>query len=186
MDNNELMRMEIKKQVDEIRMGIQQNVIMQIKKAMSDNHEFMRKASMEAINRTVNEGKELSLGVLTKKYLELESKVIEIQHHSNPYVLSEHVRNVENRVQEQGQDINTLKNKIRKVEDTRLMDAEISAEEVKKLYSLSGCTHTEMAKYLNVDKSRFYQILNGNETKPDLKRLNDMKRYLEEKIDANT
>ena len=57
MDNNELMRMEIRKQVDEIRMGIQQNVIMQIKKAMTDNQEFMRKASMEAIYRTVNEGK---------------------------------------------------------------------------------------------------------------------------------
>ena len=170
MDNNELMRMEIRKQVDEIRMGIQQNVIMQIKKAMMDNQEFMRKASMEAIYRTV----------------ELESKVIEIQHHSNPYVLSEHLRNVENRVEQQGQDINTLKNKIRKVENTRLMDAEISADEVKKLYVLSGCTHTEMAKYLNIDKSRFYQVLNGNETKTDLKRLNDLKRYFEDKIDART
>ena len=186
MDSNEMIKFEIKKQIDEIRMGIQQNVILQIKKAMTDNQEFMRKASMEAINRTINEGKELILGVLTKKYLELESKVIEIQHHSNPYVLSEHLRNVENRVAKQGQEINGLKAKVRKVENTRLMDAEITADEVKKLYVLSGCTHTEMARFLNVDKSRFYQILNGNETKPDLKRLNEMKKYFEAKIDANT
>ena len=55
MDSNEMIKFEIKKQIDEIRMGIQQNVVMQIKKAMMDNQEFMRKASMEAINRTIND-----------------------------------------------------------------------------------------------------------------------------------
>ena len=39
-----------------------------------------------------------------------------------------------------------------------------------------------MAKFLNVDRSRFYQILNGQETNVDWVRRNKLKRYFLKKI----
>jgi metal-dependent hydrolase (beta-lactamase superfamily II) len=185
MEGQELIKYEVKQRVDEIRDGIDKNVMMQIKQAMLKNQEFLRTASIEANNRMINDDKVMNSAQLTKKLLELDSKVTTMQYHSDPYVLSDKVNKLHQRMENMVNEINALSNRMTRNEDS-LVDAEIKAEDVKKLYVLSGCTHVEMSKYLNVDKSRFYQILNGYEKKPDLRRLNLMKRYFENKINATS
>ena len=184
MENTELIKYEVKKGIDEIRSGIDQNVNNQIRTAILKTQEFLRTAAVEANNRMVNENKVLNSAQLTKKVMDIDSKIHTMQYQADPYVLSDKVNKLHQRMENMVNEINTLANRMTKYEDS-LVDSEIKAEDVKKLYILSGCTHMEMSKYLNVDKSRFYQILNGYEKKPDLRRLNMMKRYFENKINAS-
>jgi metal-dependent hydrolase (beta-lactamase superfamily II) len=185
VENQEFIKYEVKQRVDEIRNGIDNNVCLQIKKAILNNQEFLRSAAIEANNRVVNEDKVLNNAQLSKKLCELDSKVETMQYHSDPYIISEKVNKLCEEIDKINHQLLNIFNRMRKNENT-LLDAEIKAEDVKKLYVLSGCTHFEMSKYLNIDKSRFYQILNGHEKKPDLRRLNIMKRYFEDKINAVT
>ena len=57
MENTELIKYEVKKGIDEIRSGIDQNVNNQIRSAILKTQEFLRSAAVEANNRMVNENK---------------------------------------------------------------------------------------------------------------------------------
>jgi len=78
MEEQELIKYEVKQRVDEIKNGIDKNVMLQIKQAILKNQEFLRSASIEANNRMINDDKVMNSAQLTKKLLELDSKVCNI------------------------------------------------------------------------------------------------------------
>ena len=66
------------------------------------------------------------------------------------------------------------------------MDTSITSEELKNLYASSGYSHLEVAKFLKVEPSRFYQIINGQEKNPDYVRRSKLKKYFSAKINADS
>jgi plasmid maintenance system antidote protein VapI len=118
--------------------------------------------------------------------MEHDTSIKEIQYRSNPYVLSENVRMMGERLERVEQKINEIVNKIEEFESSKFLDTSITSEELKGLYASSGYSHTEVAKFLKVEPSRFYQIINGQEKNPDYVRRAKLKKYFLKKINADS
>lgn len=179
-------RLLVAKMFNEFRDGVDMNVSQQIKTAMQRNESFFKAAALKANEETLVDGKELGLAVITKRLLEMESKVIGMKHTADPYVLSEKVMQLESRVDGLLARLNKIDQRVEEMRVGKFLDTSITSEELKALYNASKCTHIEVAQFLDVDPSRFYQILNGQEKNIDYKRRQNLKDYFMEKIDAKS
>jgi arsenate reductase-like glutaredoxin family protein len=183
--NLEQTRLDLIRMIDDFKVGIQRNLIDQIKEAMRKNEIFLIKAAVEANNRQIDSAKACDLNQLTKRVMEHDTSIKEIQYRSNPYVLSETVRILSDRCERMEQSLNQVKNKMEEFETTKFLDTSITSEELKSLYASSGYSHTEVAKFLKVEPSRFYQIINGQEKNPDYIRRSKLKKFFMRKINAS-
>jgi hypothetical protein len=179
-------RLLVTKMFNEFRDGVDMNVSQQIKTAMQRNESFFKAAALKANEETLVDGKELGLAVVTKRLLEMESKVIGMKHTADPYVLSEKVMQLESRVDGLLARLNKIDQRVEEMRVGKFLDTSITSEELKALYNASKCTHIEVSQFLDVDPSRFYQILNGQEKNIDYKRRQNLKDYFMEKIDAKS
>lgn len=184
MNKEQVEKMEVYKLFEEFKRGAEMNVNMQVKKAILECDEYILSAAIKANERTVSEEREMSLGSLTKKVIEMDSKLVEMKHSSNPYVLAQKVINLNEMVERVRQDLNNLTTKYEEMRKGKFLDTSITSEELKLMYNASGCNHIEVAKFLEIDPSRFYQILNGQEKNIDYKRRSDLKEYFKDKINA--
>lgn len=180
--NMDDIRLELRKKFDDFRTGAEKNVSLQIKKAMEETDIFFKKAAKEALDRGVLEGEELDIKVISKMVMENSSKLIEIKHHSNPYLLFHEMQEIKNRLEEFNTRLNSIQVQIDSMSTGKYVDTSISVDELKTLYNTSNCTHLEMANFLNVETSHFYHILNGKEKNPDHIRRNKLKNYFLKKI----
>jgi len=184
--NLEQMKLDMHRKFDEINFGIQKNVIHQINKAMQNNEIFLIKAAVEANKRQIESAKACNLNQLTKRVMEHDTLIKEVQYRSNPYVLSETVRILTDRLERAEKTVNELRNRVDLFESTKFLDTSITSEELKNLYASSGYSHLEVAKFLKVEPSRFYQIINGQEKNPDYVRRSKLKKYFSAKINADS
>ena len=184
--NMDMIMTDMHRKFDDLRAGIQRNVVDQIKTAMQKNEIFLIKAAVEANKRQIESAKECNLNQLTKRVMEHDTSIKEIQYRSNPYVLSESVRMMGERLERVEQKINEIVNKIEEFESSKFLDTSITSEELKGLYASSGYSHTEVAKFLKVEPSRFYQIINGQDKNPDYVRRAKLKKYFLKKINADS
>ena len=58
----------------------------------------------------------------------------------------------------------------------------IEASELKTLYSKASISPDEVGKHFNIDRSLVYNIINGKEANPNLKRRHQFKQYFLKKI----
>ena len=179
-------RLQMQKMFNEFRDGIDMNIIQQIKTAIQRNESFFKAAVIKGNTEIIEEGKELDSKILTKKLLELESKVTSMAHHADPYVLANRVIQLEARLDGLQTRLNKIDQRVEEMRVGKFLDTSITSEELKALYNASKCTHIEVAQFLDVDPSRFYQILNGQEKNIDFKRRQNLKDYFMEKIDAKS
>jgi hypothetical protein len=184
--NMDMIMTDMHRKFDDLKTGIQRNVVDQIKLAMQKNEIFLIKAAVEANKRQIDSAKECNLNQLTKRVMEHDTSIKEIQYRSNPYVLSENVRMMSDRLERVEQKINEIVNKIEEFESSKFLDTSITSEELKGLYASSGYSHTEVSKFLKVEPSRFYQIINGQEKNPDYVRRAKLKKYFLKKINADS
>lgn len=181
------LKYELTKMIQDVSRGLEQRTSTAIKSAMQRNEDFFFKACIKANQREIDEGQELDNKQLTKQILEAKNDIIDLKRRSNPYVLSEQFRNLGQQFEDLKQELNFIKKTLSKINSDKMLDTTITPKELKGLYAQSGCSHDEMARYLNVDKSRFYQILNGDEKTVDWVRINKLKSYFLKKIhDAST
>ena len=179
-------RLQMQKMFNEFRDGIDMNIIQQIKTAIQRNESFFKAAVIKGNTEIIEEGRELDSKILTKKLLELESKVTSMAHHAAPYVLANRVIQLEARLDGLQTRLNKIDQRVEEMRVGKFLDTSITSEELKALYNASKCTHIEVAQFLDVDPSRFYQILNGQEKNIDFKRRQNLKDYFMEKIDAKS
>ena len=109
-----------------------------------------------------------------------------MSHHADPYVLADRVIQLEARLDALQARLNKIDQRVEEMRVGKFLDTSITSEELKALYNASKCTHIEVAQFLDVDPSRFYQILNGQEKNVDYKRRQNLKDYFMEKIDAKS
>ena len=178
----QVINMELTKRQVDFEKRFESRIAVQVKQAVQNCEDFIYKQVLKVNERTCKEGTELSNAVLTKRLCEVETQLIDLKRNSNPYVLSEQVRQLHEKFNTAIAEFNYIKKKQDELDCDKFKDTSITPEELRQLYSSSGCSQTEMAKFLNVDRSRFYQILNGQETNVDWVRRNKLKRYFLKKI----
>ena len=182
VNDMQVINMELTKRHVEFEKRFEARINVTVKQAIQNCEDYIHKQVMKVNERTCKEGKELSNAVLTKRVCDSEAQIIDLKRHSNPYVLSEQVRQLHEKVNTVIAELNYIRSRQNIMDSDKFIDTSITPEELRKLYASSGCSQGEMAKFLNVDKSRFYQIINGQETNVDWVRRNKLKRYFLKKI----
>ena len=182
VNDMQVINMELTKRHVDFEKRFESRINVIVKQAIQNCEDYIHKQVMKVNERTCKEGTELSNAVLTKRVCDSEAQIIDLKRHSNPYVLSEQVRQLHEKVNTVIAELNYIRTRQNIMDSDKFIDTSITPEELRKLYSSSGCSQGEMAKFLNVDRSRFYQILNGQETNVDWVRRNKLKRYFLKKI----
>tara|TARA_R110002012_G_scaffold60864_3_gene159436 strand:- start:704 stop:1279 length:576 start_codon:yes stop_codon:yes gene_type:complete len=182
INDMQVINMELTKRHVDFEKRFEARINVTVKQAIQNCEDYIHKQVMKVNERTCKEGKELSNAVLTKRVCDSEAQIIDLKRHSNPYVLSEQVRQLHEKVNTVIAELNYIRSRQNIMDSDKFIDTSITPEELRKLYASSGCSQGEMAKFLNVDKSRFYQIINGQETNVDWVRRNKLKRYFLKKI----
>ena len=182
VNDMQVINMELTKRHVDFEKRFEARINVTVKQAIQNCEDYIHKQVMKVNERTCREGTELSNAVLTKRVCDSEAQIIDLKRHSNPYVLSEQVRQLHEKVNTVIAELNYIRTRQNIMDSDKFIDTSITPEELRKLYSSSGCSQGEMAKFLNVDRSRFYQILNGQETNVDWVRRNKLKRYFLKKI----
>tara|TARA_R110000824_G_scaffold40296_3_gene121003 strand:- start:390 stop:935 length:546 start_codon:yes stop_codon:yes gene_type:complete len=176
---------EVKKFQNDFEQRFIHRINMQVKQAIKENEDFIYKQLIKVNTGKLEANKVMTSDEMNKKVLHMELQIMELKRQSNPYVLGVQVRDLSLKLERTNGEIKALKKRQDKIDTDSLLDTSITPEELKRMYASSGCTQTEMARFLNIDKSRFYQILNGKETNVDWSRRNGLKRYFQERISKN-
>ena len=119
--------------------------------------------------------------------MELYSEIANLKIKSNNYILAEKIAQQNHRLDVFSSKLVYIDKSIEKLISDKYIESDISNDELKVLYSKSQCSPDEVSKFLCVDKSRFYQILDGKESdKNNLKRKHDLKQFFLKKIYENS
>tara|TARA_R110002020_G_scaffold176568_7_gene368912 strand:+ start:6549 stop:7112 length:564 start_codon:yes stop_codon:yes gene_type:complete len=184
MENIKIMN-EINKLFNNFEKKFIARVNVQVKQAVEQNEDFITKSLININKQSASSTEPLDIKSLTQRLLRLEGQVIELKRTSKPYALGVQVRDMFHKFQKLSSDMNEIIRRQDVIDTETFLDTSISPEQLKKLYVSSNSTATELAKIMNIDKSRVYQIINGQEKNKDWVRINKMKRFFLKRIKDN-
>jgi len=152
-----------------------------VEQVLHSSREFHIETKKKAIENITVQGP-LSVDQLTQLYRQLMIDINDIKSNSSNYALYDQMQVVSKQFQEMQKDYNWIKKTLEGMVSDKYIEHGIKAEELEKLYLLSGCSPDEVAKFLHVGKEMFYNILNGKEARPNEKRKHDLKQFLMQRI----
>jgi hypothetical protein len=185
MDIN--IKAEIHKHIQSFEKAVEQRIATTVKKCIADSEKYHISQHLKALQTLQENQVELNCSQLTKKYMELYSEIANLKIKSNNYILAEKIAQQNHRLDVFSSKLGYIDKSIEKLISDKYIESDISNDELKVLYSKSQCSPDEVSKFLCVDKSRFYQILDGKESdKNNLKRKHDLKQFFLKKIYENS
>lgn len=152
-----------------------------IEQVLAKSMDFHIQTKKKAIENITVDGP-LSVDQLTQLYRQLMIDINDIKSNSTNYALYDQMQVFSKQFQQMQTDYNWIKKTLEGMVSDKYIEYGIKAEELEKLYLLSGCSPDEVAKFLHVGKEMFYNILNGKEARPNEKRKHDLKQFLMQRI----
>ena len=152
-----------------------------IEQVLAKSMDFHIQTKKKAIEDITVQGP-LSVDQLTQLYRQLMIDINDIKSNTTNYALYDQMQVVSKQFQQMQTDFNCMKKTLEGMVSDKYIEHGIKADELEKLYLLSGCSPDEVAKFLHVGKDMFYNILNGKEVRPNEKRKHDLKQFLMQRI----
>jgi len=152
-----------------------------IEQVLAKSMDFHIQTKKKAIENITVDGP-LSVDQLTQLYRQLMIDINDIKSNSTNYALYDQMQVFSKQFQQMQTDYNWIKKTLEGMVSDKYIEYGIKADELEKLYLLSGCSPDEVAKFLHVGKEMFYNILNGKEARPNEKRKHDLKQFLMQRI----
>lgn len=149
--------------------------------AVSKSEQVFHAQALKAMNEQVDLNKSFSNEALSKAFVQLKADIQTVKNASHNYLLSEAIKNISLNVEKLGREVSIVRSQLDNITSDKMIEI-VETEDLKVLYSKSGASPDEMAKFCNCDKSNWYLILNGKESKPDLLRRHRVKQYFLKKI----
>tara|TARA_Y100000588_G_C14239140_1_gene918603 strand:+ start:1070 stop:1660 length:591 start_codon:yes stop_codon:yes gene_type:complete len=152
-----------------------------IEQVLAKSMDFHIQTKKKAIEDITVDGP-LSVDQLTQLYRQLMIDINDIKSNTTNYALYDQMQVVSKQFQQMQTDFNCMKKTLEGMVSDKYIEHGIKADELEKLYLLSGCSPDEVAKFLHVGKEHLYNILNGKEARPNEKRKHDLKQFLMQRI----
>lgn len=123
----------------------------------------------------------LTIEQLSALYTSLKLAFEEVRLSNDNYALYDQMNRVIKELDLMKNRLTKIESKQKEIDDgEKYIDSEITADELKKLYDESKLSPDKVAKYFNISKPTFYNVIKCNDS--DLKRRQELKNYLEQAI----
>ena len=175
-------KMDMAKQMSSLNNAIDSRIATCVKSEVSRSEKFYQSNFMQALEKQIDIKGELDSAQLSKLYKEIRQEIDNIKNQSHNFLLSQQLERQHEIFQELSTRFSVMEKQMNQILSSSYVESEIPDQELKELYNKSNCSPDEMATFLKLDRTRFYQILNGKEVQPNLKRRHEIKQYFLKKI----
>ena len=159
--------------------SIDSRIATTVKTEIANSIEFQVNNHLKAI-QNISVDKALTVDQLTRLYQDVYQALQDLKLNTNGYGLYEQMQQLNNAFQSTRSELQGVSNNVEKLINNKYIEAEITKEQLKALYDQTECTADELSKFLKVSIPEAYNILNCK--RKDLKKRNELKLYLEKKL----
>lgn len=183
MDNIELamgtLEAKMAKSLKSISDSIDSRIATTVKTEIANSIEFQVNNHLKAI-QNISVDKALTVDQLTRLYQDVYQALQDLKLNTNGYGLYEQMQQLNNAFQSTRSELQGVSNNVEKLIQNKYIEAEITKEQLKALYDQTGSTADELSRFLKVSIPEAYNIMNCK--RKDLKQRNELKLYLEKKL----
>jgi uncharacterized protein YidB (DUF937 family) len=183
MDNIEMamgtLEAKMAKSLKTISDSIDSRIATTVKTEIANSIEFQVNNHLKAI-QNISVDKALTVDQLTRLYQDVYQALQDLKLNTNGYGLYEQMQQLNNAFQSTRSELQGVSNNVEKLINNKYIEAEITKEQLKALYDQTGSTADELSRFLKVSIPEAYNIMNCK--RKDLKQRNELKLYLEKKL----
>lgn len=181
--NNEIqfVRMDMRKELANVQKSIDDRISNVVKSEVLKSEKMFQAQFLKSFNEQIELGKKLDNGQLTKMVTQLAGDIATIKNTSNNFLLGESMKNVFSEIEKINRKIQIISNQIDGLLGDRYIEI-VEPSELKTLYSKANISPDEVGRHFSIDRSLVYNILNGKESNPNIKRRHLFKQYFIKKI----
>lgn len=159
--------------------SIDSRIATTVKTEIANSIEFQVNNHLKAI-QNISVDKALTVDQLTRLYQDVYQALQDLKLNTNGYGLYEQMQQLNNAFQSTRSELQGVSNNVEKLINNKYIEAEITKEQLKALYDQTGSTADELSRFLKVSIPEAYNIMNCK--RKDLKQRNELKLYLEKKL----
>jgi len=159
--------------------SIDSRIATTVKTEIANSIEFQVNNHLKAI-QNISVDKALTVDQLTRLYQDVYQALQDLKLNTNGYGLYEQMQQLNNAFQSTRSELQGVSNNVEKLIQNKYIEAEITKEQLKALYDQTGSTADELSRFLKVSIPEAYNIMNCK--RKDLKQRNELKLYLEKKL----
>lgn len=159
--------------------SIDSRIATTVKTEIANSIEFQVNNHLKAI-RNISVDKALSVDQLTRLYQDVYQALQDLKLNTNGYGLYEQMQQLNNAFQSTRSELQGVSNNVEKLINNKYIEAEITKEQLKALYDQTQTSADELSKHFKISIPEVYNILNCK--RKDLKSRNELKLYLEKKL----
>ena len=175
-------RADSEKRLAALQKSLDHRIATCVKSEVAKSEKFYQSNFKTVLEEKLQEGTELDNRQLTRQVLNMTNEIHDIKNQSHNFILSQQLERLHVELQNINTRISVTEKMINQMMASDFIETDITPQEMKELYNKSQASPEEMSKFLKLDRTRFYQILNGKEAIPNLKRRHEMKQYFLKKI----
>ena len=177
----QFVRMDMRKEMASVQKSIDDRIANVVKTEVLKSEKMFQAQFQKTFNEQIELGKKLSNHQLTKLVTQLAGDIATIKNTSNNVLLGESMKIVFAEIEKINRKIQIISNQIDGLLGDKYVEI-VEPSELKTLYSKANISPDEVGRHFSIDRSLVYNILNGKESNPNIKRRHLFKQYFIKKI----